>query len=764
MKKKSCLAFILSASCLLGASGLSSCQKQAPATTSESSVSEASLTLDQTSLSLEVGGTATLKATLTGSTDAITWLSKDPTIATVADGVVTALKEGNVIIKALAGKKEALCQVTVTAKALEKLLSINLAEDSYTLYETLTSQVAATVLYGDDPVAATLTYTIANTAVATIDSTGLITGVKAGSTTLTVAATYEGKSDSISVNLVVLALNAEISAKFTSRDVDVGTPLPLSFEITYGGATLSGDFTYTYSFLAGHTGEAKVENDALVGVKAGEVVLQVSTTYKEKTISATFTFTIHQLCSVVFQSEGQSIKELSVMDGSTLQAQDLPADPTLSGYFFKGWVDASGAAFDLTSKIPGSETLSASWYRLVDESVKGTIQKDFHLFQEGKDTITVGTGATFGGFANGGGTINGLSANTTTSFSFPALDFASAISRGGEISFDLYSSWKEYTIAGCALPYEAEHNASDPYHIMIKPNGVGYGIYASALNEGHYGEIGTLPADVASGKAPLTIGITVYAVTTAVTFSKLSVYGYDYQAALASELTALSSSPSAKGLAAYESTVKENFTPYETSVYVEPALVSSAKTSLAGQSNVAFTLPTETSYFTDTHSMRSQSAEISLYNDGYNAIGSASDSDYYAWVFQTTSGATSAFLELPLLAYSLYSEVTFKMWMSSKASFSLNGTQLEAASDCANHQWNYVLQIVTTGKSSILSVYHGDGSYGIYKPSGTPMVMATYTLPEDVANGRTPLHFTQATSTAWSGTTEWGLTNIIGTF
>lgn len=77
------------------------------------------IVLDQTALSLEIGAAATLKATVSPAeaTDpSVTWKSSDEAIATVEDGVVTAVAEGKATITAAAGGKSAECEVTVKAK------------------------------------------------------------------------------------------------------------------------------------------------------------------------------------------------------------------------------------------------------------------------------------------------------------------------------------------------------------------------------------------------------------------------------------------------------------------------------------------------------------------------------------------------------------------------------------------------------------------------------------------------------------------------
>lgn len=77
------------------------------------------ISLDQTTLSLKAGETATLKATTTPADAEVTWKSSNENIATVKDGVVTAVAAGEATITATAGEKTAECAVTVTAAAVD---------------------------------------------------------------------------------------------------------------------------------------------------------------------------------------------------------------------------------------------------------------------------------------------------------------------------------------------------------------------------------------------------------------------------------------------------------------------------------------------------------------------------------------------------------------------------------------------------------------------------------------------------------------------
>lgn len=73
--------------------------------------------LDKTTANLDLKGTVTLAATVepanTTTDKTVTWSSSDNTVATVKNGVVTAVKEGTVTITATVGGKVASCTVTV---------------------------------------------------------------------------------------------------------------------------------------------------------------------------------------------------------------------------------------------------------------------------------------------------------------------------------------------------------------------------------------------------------------------------------------------------------------------------------------------------------------------------------------------------------------------------------------------------------------------------------------------------------------------------
>lgn len=158
-----------------------------------------SVELDQTTLSIKPGETATLVATVKpdNATDkTVTWSSSNSEIATVDNaGKVTAIKEGSATITAKAGDKTAECKVTVCIP----VTSIELDKTELSLEQGATATLTATVK-PDDATDKTVTWTSSDSEIATVDNTGKVTAIKNGSATITAKA---GEKSAICSVLVV---------------------------------------------------------------------------------------------------------------------------------------------------------------------------------------------------------------------------------------------------------------------------------------------------------------------------------------------------------------------------------------------------------------------------------------------------------------------------------------------------------------------------------------------------------------------------------
>lgn len=88
-----------------------------------------SITLDKTSVEMKEGEQLKLTATVAPSDapQTVTWTSSNPTVASVVDGNITALKVGKTTVTAEAGGKQAQCEVTVREKFEFKMSVSNLS-------------------------------------------------------------------------------------------------------------------------------------------------------------------------------------------------------------------------------------------------------------------------------------------------------------------------------------------------------------------------------------------------------------------------------------------------------------------------------------------------------------------------------------------------------------------------------------------------------------------------------------------------------------
>ena len=146
------------------------------------------VSLNLTTLSLAVGGTSQLAATLappTASNTAVTWTSSAPTVATVsAGGLVTGIKTGSAQIRVTSvdGGFTATSSVTVVVRVTGITLNHSTLAIRKGLNSTLTATVAPTTATNKS-----VTWRSSNTTIATVSSSGVVTAKRvAGTSTITV--------------------------------------------------------------------------------------------------------------------------------------------------------------------------------------------------------------------------------------------------------------------------------------------------------------------------------------------------------------------------------------------------------------------------------------------------------------------------------------------------------------------------------------------------------------------------------------------------
>lgn len=150
------------------------------------SVGVESVELNRSSLTLTVGGTQTLTATVSpddAANKTVTWSSSNPLVASVSNaGVVTAVSAGTAVITVTTvdGSHTATCTVTVQGE----VTTIVLDRTSLTIAVSETATIGATTTPTEN---ATVTWRSSDSRIVSVDSEGNVKGVSPGTATITVS-------------------------------------------------------------------------------------------------------------------------------------------------------------------------------------------------------------------------------------------------------------------------------------------------------------------------------------------------------------------------------------------------------------------------------------------------------------------------------------------------------------------------------------------------------------------------------------------------
>lgn len=232
------------------------------------------VTLDKTSATVYTGKTASLKTTSNDAAKTVTYTTSNNAVATVSStGVVKGVKAGTAVITATCGNAKATCKVTV------KTSTIKFAASAASVYTGKTVTVKATATPS-----ATVTYTTSNKAIATVSSTGVVKGIKAGTVTIT-ATTSTGLKTTCKVTVKAP------SVKFAKSSAVVYTGKTATVK-----ATLAGVSSVTYKSSNTKIATVNSKTGTVKGIKAGTVTItatsgKLKATYKLTVKNPTFTLT-----------------------------------------------------------------------------------------------------------------------------------------------------------------------------------------------------------------------------------------------------------------------------------------------------------------------------------------------------------------------------------------------------------------------------------------------------------------------------------------
>ncbi len=345
-------------------------------------ITEIEVKIDPSSVSMKVGETTTLSASVTvkksdntSASGEYTWSSSDTSIATVSGGTVEAVKAGTATITVTSkdtvngNVKTAACTITVSDVTYVKSISLDQTSVTVAIGDTVTLKPTVTMSDNtSDTTGKDITWSSSDTNIAKVEG-GRITPVAAGKATIT--ASYKDSSGNTVQAQCSVTVNAALSVKLDQEKatVAVGAKIKLTATVNKNGtATTSGtEGIVTWSTSDKSIATVDEKTGEVTGVKAGTVTITATTVEKDASGNQ-----IKAACTVTVTNGTLEIK----LDKDKLTMY-TEAKTTLVATVIKNGVT-------LTSATEGVVTWSAS-----DKSIATVNEKTGEITAVKAGTVTI---------------------------------------------------------------------------------------------------------------------------------------------------------------------------------------------------------------------------------------------------------------------------------------------------------------------------------------------------------------------------------------
>lgn len=207
-------------------------------------VTPASASLNALGATTALSAVARNSAGATVSGKSFSWTSESPSVATVnaSTGVVTAAANGTAVIRATVSGGSVSGTATITVQQAVAAMSVQPASGTVIVGRTLQLNATATDAGGAAIASPQLTWTSSSTAVATVSTTGLVTGVAPGTATVTAASGTVTANASITVQPPSLNLTQDTTlsgtAAFNQFVIPAGRTVTVTGPLTVSAAGL----------------------------------------------------------------------------------------------------------------------------------------------------------------------------------------------------------------------------------------------------------------------------------------------------------------------------------------------------------------------------------------------------------------------------------------------------------------------------------------------------------------------------------------------
>ena len=339
--------------------------RQGSATVSVLAVPVASVVVNPPSTSVTVGQSTTLTATALDANGiplagrVVGWSSSDNAIASVSsNGTVTGVAVGNAVITATVDGQTGTATVAVGAVPVASVV-VSPTQPTLTVGQTVQLSATARDAAGQPLPGRVATWSTSAASVATVSSSGLVTGVTAGSATIT--ATIDGQTGSatVTVNAVAQGVVTSVTVSPSSATVNVAWSTTLSATARDGNGNPVQGAQITWS--SSDPAVATVSNGVVTGVAPGSVT--ITATSGSATGTASITVQLAPVDRIVVAPSNPSVKPgQTVQLAATLYDQQ---DNVLTGRTVT-WAssDATRASVDATGLVTainkGNVTITGS--------------------------------------------------------------------------------------------------------------------------------------------------------------------------------------------------------------------------------------------------------------------------------------------------------------------------------------------------------------------------------------------------------------------
>lgn len=354
----------------------------------------ATVSVSPVSPTLQVGGTVQLTAVTRDANGSvlsgrlITWTSTNTAIVTVSSsGLVSALSAGTAGVIASSEGQTATSSITVTAIPVASVTvtpaTSNLQPGGTARLSALTRDANNNVLTGR-----VVTWASASTGVATVNSSGLVSAVAAGTTNIT--ATSEGHSGSASVTVAQVPV-ASVTVTLASGTVGVGSTTQATATLRDANNNLLTGRTVTWA--SGNTAFATVSGSGVVtGVAAGTT--SITATSGGVSGSANVTVTTGS-SPIVFSDDFESgtMSKWNESDASVQQVVNDPASAHSGNRFLRLTFGINGGDAAWLNKYfnQGYTQVYVRYYvRFANNFAGGTKMVGFHGAPIGNPSAGVG--------------------------------------------------------------------------------------------------------------------------------------------------------------------------------------------------------------------------------------------------------------------------------------------------------------------------------------------------------------------------------------